>query len=72
MSRAEAKRRWNGTQLQKDLEAKGIYIKTASFAGLAEEAGGAYKEIDDVIEATSLAGISKKVVKLVPIGNIKG
>ncbi|MFH2106239.1 MAG: RtcB family protein [Candidatus Micrarchaeota archaeon] len=72
MSRAEAKRKWNGTQLQKDLENKGIYIKTASYAGLAEEAGGAYKEIDDVIEATALAGISKKVVKLVPIGNIKG
>ncbi|HEY9296085.1 MAG TPA: hypothetical protein VIQ31_06870 [Phormidium sp.] len=28
--------------------------------------------MDDVIEAAELAGISKKVVRLTPIGNIKG
>jgi len=31
-----------------------------------------YKNIDEVVEATELAGLSKRVVKLVPIGNIKG
>ncbi len=30
----------------------GIYVRTASCPGLAEEAGGAYKDIDDVILAT--------------------
>jgi tRNA-splicing ligase RtcB len=40
--------------------------------GLAEEAGIAYKNIDDVIEAVDSLGISKKVAKLLPIGNIKG
>ncbi len=72
MSRAEAKRRYRGDSLQKDMESRGIYVKTASYAGLAEEAGGAYKNIDDVIESTHRAGISKKVAKLVPIGNVKG
>ena len=41
-------------------------------AGLAEEAGGAYKDIDEVIAATELAGISKPVARFSPIGNVKG
>ncbi|MBD3559295.1 RtcB family protein, partial [Planktothrix sp. FACHB-1355] len=56
----------------KDMESRGIYVRSTSMPGLAEEAGGAYKDIDDVIEAAELAGISKKVVRLTPIGNIKG
>lgn len=72
MSRTEAKRRWRGETLQKDMEKKGIYVKSVSFAGLAEEAGGAYKDIDEVIDATHNAGISRKVAKLIPIGNVKG
>ncbi len=32
----------------------------------------AYKSIDQVVEATALSGISKPVVRLLPIGNIKG
>ena len=51
---------------------RGIYVKSVSFAGLAEEAGKAYKDIDDVVEATVKSGISKKIVKLIPIGNVKG
>ncbi len=72
MSRTRAKQLFRGETLQKDLEKKGIYIRTTSFAGLAEEAGAAYKDIDEVIESVSQAGISKKVVKLSPIGNVKG
>ncbi|MAE42531.1 RNA-splicing ligase RtcB [Candidatus Woesearchaeota archaeon] len=72
MSRSQAKRTWRGETLQKDLEKKGIYIKTTSFAGLAEEAGGAYKPIASVIDACETAGISKPVAKFLPIGNIKG
>ena len=72
MSRTRAKQLYRGEQLQKDMESRGIYVKTTSFAGLAEEAGGAYKDIDEVIETAHNAGISRKVVKLVPIGNVKG
>ena len=52
--------------------AKGIYVRSASYAGLAEEAGPSYKDIDEVVDAVERAGISKKVVKFLPIGNIKG
>ena len=54
------------------MQSRGIYVRSTSWQGLAEEAGGAYKDIDDVIEAAESAGISKRVVRLTPIGNIKG
>jgi tRNA-splicing ligase RtcB len=72
MSRTKARKTWRGEKLQKDMEAKGIYVRSTSWQGLAEEAGGAYKDVDEVIEAAELAGISKRVVRLTPIGNIKG
>ncbi|MEW6036342.1 MAG: RtcB family protein [Candidatus Micrarchaeota archaeon] len=72
MSRTRAKSLYRGDRLQKDMEQRGIYVKSVSFAGLAEEAGAAYKDIDEVINATHNAGISKKVAKLIPIGNVKG
>lgn len=72
MSRTRAKGMFRGEQLQRDMMKQGIYVKSVSFSGLAEEAGPAYKDIDDVIEATHLSGISKKVVKFIPIGNVKG
>lgn len=72
MSRAKARKTWRGDALQKDMLRQGIYVRSTSYAGLAEEAGGAYKDIDDVIEAAEMAGISKRVARLTPIGNIKG
>ena len=72
MSRTKARRLWHGKKLQKEMEERGIYVRTASWPGLAEEAGDAYKNIDDVILATELAGISKRVVRFIPIGNVKG
>ncbi len=72
MSRRQAKKQFHGRTLQREMEERGIYVRTASFSGLAEEAGGAYKDIDEVILATELAGISRRVVRLSPIGNVKG
>ncbi|HOV88131.1 MAG TPA: RtcB family protein [Syntrophobacteraceae bacterium] len=72
MSRRQAKRQFQGKKLQQDMEQRGIYLRTVSYAGLAEEAGPAYKSIDDVVAATELAGISRRVVRFVPIGNVKG
>jgi len=72
MSRHQAKKSVKGQKLQADMEYRGIYVRTASWSGLAEEAGFAYKNIDDVTEATELSGLSKRVVRLLPIGNIKG
>lgn len=72
MSRTQAKREIRGDKLQKEMEARGIYVKTASMSGLAEEAGLAYKPISDVIEAVEKAGINRAVCMLKPLGNVKG
>ncbi len=72
MSRRQAKKQVNGRELLEKLERRGIYVRAASLSGVAEEAGNAYKHIDDVVETLDRAGISKKVVGLKPIGNIKG
>jgi len=72
MSRRQAKRMFRGKTLQQDMEHRGIYVRTASWSGLAEEAGAAYKNIDEVVQATEEAGISKRVARFVPVGNVKG
>ncbi len=72
MSRTQARRLFRGNALRSGLEERGIYIQTASLPGLAEEAGAAYKDIDEVVRATECAGLSKIVAKLLPVGNIKG
>ncbi|MBI2597685.1 MAG: RtcB family protein, partial [Candidatus Diapherotrites archaeon] len=72
MSRTRAKKEFNAGALKKKLEEKGIFVKAASNSGLAEEAGGAYKNISEVVDTMHRLGISKKVAGLRPIGNIKG
>jgi tRNA-splicing ligase RtcB len=72
MSRTAARKRWHGRKLQEDMEVRGIYVRTATGSGLAEEAGPACKDIDEVIGATELAGISRRVAKLSPVGNVRG
>ncbi len=72
MSRTKAKGLVKGERLQKEMEERGIYVKSASYAGLAEEAGMAYKDISEVIRTMDEIGISKKVFSLKPVGNVKG
>ncbi len=72
MSRAKARKTWRGREIQEDMEKRGIYVRTASWSGLAEEAGSAYKDIDQVVRACELAGLSRRVVRFVPVGNVKG
>lgn len=72
MSRHQAKRSVRGEKLKQDMKNRGIIVKAVSMSGLAEEAGFAYKNISEVVEAVDRAGITKKVAELRPIGNIKG
>ena len=72
MSRTKAKKLFRGRELQHSMEQRGIYVRTVSYAGLAEEAGAAYKSIDEVVEATERAGLSHRVARFTPIGNVKG
>jgi tRNA-splicing ligase RtcB len=72
MSRRNAKKRFDGKKIQREMLHRGIYVRTSSYSGLAEEAGAAYKNIEDVIDTTVRAGISRKIARFVPVGNVKG
>jgi tRNA-splicing ligase RtcB len=72
MSRAQAKRRVWGETLVQDMRARGIVVRAASASGVAEEAGFAYKDLDEVVNTVHRLDISRRVVALRPIGNIKG
>ncbi|MEM1535691.1 MAG: RtcB family protein [Candidatus Pacearchaeota archaeon] len=72
MSRTQAKKQWRGTKVIEELNAKGIYVRCHSFAGVAEEAPSAYKPVEDVVDAVDKSNIARKVCRLRPIGNIKG
>jgi tRNA-splicing ligase RtcB len=72
MSRTRARKLVRGRELRDRMEARGILVRTDSFRGLAEEAGFAYKDVDEVAEATELAGLSRRVAHFAPVANVKG
>jgi tRNA-splicing ligase RtcB len=72
MSRHEANKQYTGEGTKKELEQKNIFVKAASWKGISEEAPGAYKDIDEVVKVSHNAGIGNLVVRLKPIGVVKG
>lgn len=72
MSRTEALRQFRGEKIKSELEQRGIFLKQASWSGVAEEAPLAYKDIDEVVNVSHKAGIGNLVVRLKPIGVVKG
>ena len=72
MSRHQAKRSVHGAGLREELEARGIQVRAGSLSGLAEEAPGAYKDVDRVVEVVHGAGIARRVARLTPLAVIKG
>lgn len=72
MSRHQALKQVQGEQLKRDLETKGIAVRSGSWKGLAEEAPVAYKDVDSVVDVVDKIGIAKKVARLKPIAVIKG
>jgi len=72
MSRQQAKRRWNGREIARMLESKGIYAHAASWSVMAEESPDAYKDVSSVVNTTHGAGLSLKVAKMRPLGVVKG
>jgi tRNA-splicing ligase RtcB len=72
MSRHQAIKAAKGRAVVRELEDKGIIVKGASQGTIVEEISDAYKDVTDVVNVVHRAGISLKVVKLVPMGVIKG
>lgn len=72
MSRRKAHKTWHGRQVIDDLAQRGIIIRSPSSRGVAEEAPGAYKDVDAVVDAADRAGLARKVARLEPVVCIKG
>lgn len=72
LSRNEAKREYRGNEIRNELERRGIVVRAASMAVVAEEAPDAYKDVDRVAEVADAVGIARRVVRLVPIAVVKG
>jgi len=72
MSRTKAKKQIRGDKLRQDMADRGILVKTKFLGGLAEEAGFAYKNIDEVSRAVHDLDLSRLVVRFHPLANIKG
>jgi tRNA-splicing ligase RtcB len=72
MSRSQATKRWKGRDIVEYLAARGIVVRSPSLRGVAEEAPGAYKDVDEVVAAAAHAGLSRIVAKLTPMVCIKG
>lgn len=72
MSRSQATKQWQGREVVNELASRGILVRSPSLKGIAEEAPGAYKDVDAVVHAAHDAGLAKRVARLVPIAVVKG
>jgi tRNA-splicing ligase RtcB len=71
-SRSAARKSLKGANIVDLMADKGITVRAGSMSSLAEEAPEAYKDVSEVVDVTDKAGISRKVLKLKPMGVIKG
>lgn len=73
MSRAAAKREWDGAALLRELwERDGIYVRAATPDVAAEEAPEAYKDVSQVVDSVEMAGLARKAARMRPLGVVKG
>lgn len=72
VSRHAALKRWSGRKVQDELAAQGILVRSPTTRGIAEEAPGAYKDVDAVVRVTEQAGLARRVARLRPMVCIKG
>jgi tRNA-splicing ligase RtcB len=72
LSRTAAPKAVDGGALRRQLEEAGVVVRALSARGLAEEAPEAYKDVDTVVEIVERAGLAARVVRLRPVGVVKG
>jgi tRNA-splicing ligase RtcB len=72
LSRHAAKKAARGRSIVREMEDRGVVVRSDGYATLAEEMPEAYKDVKDVVEVVHRFGISTRVARLRPIGVIKG
>jgi tRNA-splicing ligase RtcB len=71
-SRKKALKEYRGDEVIEDLAQSGITVRTRSRRGVAEEAPGAYKDVERVVAVMEGAGVNRRVARLMPMICIKG
>ena len=71
-SRTQALKQAQGRDLFQEMKDRGVTLMATGRRTVAEEMPEAYKNVDAVVEAIAMAGISQKVARLRPVGVIKG
>ncbi len=72
LSRSRAKKTYWGKDVKEELLHEGIYVRAANMALIAEEAPGAYKDVDRVAKVSHDLKIATFVARLRPMGVAKG
>ena len=72
LSRSQAKKQIDGKALKKELESRGIRVHANTPNIMSEEAPDAYKDVDEVIQLSNAAGLTKPIARLSPLAVIKG
>ncbi len=72
LSRTGARKRIQGAELRRELEGRGIVVRSPSNKGLAEEAPFAYKDVERVVRVVEQAGLARRVAQIAPLGVVKG
>ncbi|MEM0345951.1 MAG: RtcB family protein [Thermofilaceae archaeon] len=72
MSRNKAIRSYSPDRVIDELSRKGVVLKATTMMVISEEAPGAYKDVDKVVLTAHKVGIARMVVKMRPIGVVKG
>ncbi len=71
-SRTQALKHAQGRDLFKEMKDRGVTLMATGRRTVAEEMPEAYKNIHSVVDAIDMAGISRKVARLKPVGVVKG
>jgi tRNA-splicing ligase RtcB len=72
MSRTGARKAFGGAEVIEALRTRGVVIQARSARGAAEEAPGAYKDIEAVVDAVCEAGLARRVARVAPLVCVKG
>lgn len=72
LSRNEALRKTQGRAIERELQDRNIYSRAAGRKTMREECPEAYKNVEEVVDIVHRAGLAKKIVRIKPMGVVKG
>src|SRR5690606_35981399 len=71
-SRTKAKKEYPADRVIRQLKERGITVRAHGRSSISEEAPGAYKDVEQVVDIMAGAGVIAKVARLRPVVTIKG